>query len=306
MKKIITISGDIGSGKSSITKLLKEKLEYKSVGTGAIQREIAQSMGLSTLQLNDLSQTDESIDQQIDSYVVKLGESENCLIVDSRLAWNFIPDSFKIFVSVDPFIGAQRVFSADRLDETHASVDAAYKNNKARRRLETSRFQKIYDINLALKTNYDMVIDSSYSSPEKVVDRIVKCYQARLSNTAMEKIWINPKILYPTQKVRELVDEEYQSVNDSIVKKQCFDLPPVLLFSSDGYYFIWDGHKRIIASEKNSIEFIPGICIGEQPTDKLIDGLSIESFTENLMPTLYYDWEDALGFSFTRYPGRIE
>lgn len=51
---IITISGDIGSGKSTTGKLLAKKLDYKYLSTGAIQRQIAEEMGMTTLELNIL------------------------------------------------------------------------------------------------------------------------------------------------------------------------------------------------------------------------------------------------------------
>ena len=114
MKKIVTLSGDIGGGKSSVARSLAQTLGYKMLATGTIQRSIARKRGLTTLELNELSVTDSSVDDEIDHYVIELGKSRDALVIDSRLAWHFIPDSFKVFLIVDPLIGAERVFNDQR------------------------------------------------------------------------------------------------------------------------------------------------------------------------------------------------
>ena len=108
MKDIVTLSGDIGGGKSSVARILSERLNFQLISAGAIQREIAASMGLTTLQLNERSAKDRSVDDRIDSHTQRLGETSNQIIVDSRLAWHFIPSAFKVFLSVDPEVGASQ------------------------------------------------------------------------------------------------------------------------------------------------------------------------------------------------------
>jgi cytidylate kinase len=49
---------------------------------------------MTTTELNKYSETHPEIDAEIDSTFKSLTNSEN-LIVDSRLAWFFIPNSFK-------------------------------------------------------------------------------------------------------------------------------------------------------------------------------------------------------------------
>ena len=49
MKNIIVMSGDIGSGKSSVASSLKQLTHFDVIGTGAIQRAIASKRGLTTL-----------------------------------------------------------------------------------------------------------------------------------------------------------------------------------------------------------------------------------------------------------------
>ena len=53
----ISITGDLGSGKTTVAKLLCAKLGYSYFSTGAIQRELAQKLGVDTLSLNKISRS---------------------------------------------------------------------------------------------------------------------------------------------------------------------------------------------------------------------------------------------------------
>ena len=176
IKHIITLSGDIGGGKSSVAAELQQLTGYDIIGTGKIQRAIAERRGLTTLELNKVSQTDKSVDEEIDSYVVELGKTQDCLIMDSRLAWHFIPSAFKVFLAVAPEVGAQRVFNASRRDENNPNIELTLKNNQHRQQLEDMRFRKLYNISFRDHGNYDLVIDTSNMPPNIIAQKIKNCF----------------------------------------------------------------------------------------------------------------------------------
>jgi len=181
MKHIIALSGDIGGGKSSVAAALKAITGYEIIGTGAIQRTIAQQRGVTTLELNKISQTDRSIDDEIDNFVINLGKTGDKLIIDSRLAWHFIPSAFKVFLSVNPLLGAERVFNASRSDEDNPSVEITLENNAKRQAFEDERFYKLYGVKFREASNYDLVVDTSYDSPEQIAEQINRHFQQWLS-----------------------------------------------------------------------------------------------------------------------------
>ncbi len=172
---IITISGDIGSGKSTTGKLLRDKLEYSYLSTGAIQRKIAAEMGMTTLELNHLTDSRLDIDEKIDSYTRALNESDEDYIVDSRLAWHFIPSSYKVFLLCDEEIAAQRISKdKDRVsDESNRDINHLVQKIKERRSSEQSRFKRIYNIDFEDHSNYNQIIDSGYFYPDKIVEMIL-------------------------------------------------------------------------------------------------------------------------------------
>ena len=89
----ITITGHLGSGKSTIAKMLSKELGFTHYSTGDAQREIARQMGLTTLELNHLADHDASIDEKIDGVFKTLDASGKAYVIDSRLAWHFMPRS---------------------------------------------------------------------------------------------------------------------------------------------------------------------------------------------------------------------
>ncbi|MCP4466393.1 MAG: AAA family ATPase [Halieaceae bacterium] len=184
MKKIITLSGDIGGGKTSVAVELAKLTDFEISSTGKIQRTIAEKRGMTTLELNKVSQTDRSVDDEIDSYVIDLGKTSERLLVDSRLAWHFIPDAFKVFLVVDPAVGAQRVFDASRADENNQSLASTLENNRKRQELEDVRFQKLYNIHFRSLDNYDLAIDTSTPCPEAIAATIADCFSKWLAGAS--------------------------------------------------------------------------------------------------------------------------
>ncbi len=171
----ITISGDLGSGKTTVAKLLAERLSYKYLSTGAIQRQIAGDLGLTTLELNLLSERQTEIDDRIDGHTRQIGESDYDYVVDSRLAWHFIPDSLKVFIVVDEEIAAQRI-SGDLSrgpSEERLGPEQMLEKIRARRASEKRRFLEKYGIDYRDLNHFDLVVDSSHATVEEVTQTVL-------------------------------------------------------------------------------------------------------------------------------------
>jgi cytidylate kinase len=182
MAKIISITGDLGSGKSTVSNLLCERLEYDYVYTGNIQRKIAKRYNMNTLELNKYSETHPEIDEEIDATVKSLNNSDN-LIVDSRLAWFFIPKSFKIFLKADIEVSAKRISEDNkRKTENYSSEKEAISKIIARKESEHKRYTELYGIGSLDLSNFDLVIDTSFITPEEVANTIISEYNMWLQN----------------------------------------------------------------------------------------------------------------------------
>lgn len=186
---ILTVSGLIGSGKTSVCRELSALTGWRVVSAGTILRRMAEERGLSVIELNEIAKTDPSIDKLIDDQLIALRGSAEGLIVDSRLAWHFIPDSYKIHLVVDTSIAAERVFRACRSDESYATPADAYAANDQRQRIENERFQQYYGIDCEDWRNYNLILDSSTLWPDALAQ---KMHRAVLGPTPKGSCWLSP------------------------------------------------------------------------------------------------------------------
>lgn len=171
----ITITGDLGSGKSAVSKILCEKTGFEYVSTGRIQRQLAQELGLDTLEMNRRADTDPSIDQRIDGIFVDLGKDAKGYIVDSRMAWFFLPDSFKVYLQTDVAVAAERILNdPTRKSEGYETKEEAIRKILARKESENARFLAKYGADCGNLHNFDLVLDTTHRSPEQVAELILK------------------------------------------------------------------------------------------------------------------------------------
>lgn len=174
---IISITGKPCSGKSTIGQILEEKFGYRRIGVGDMFKAEAKRRGLSAEEFNALCIKDPSFDFFIDNETERLGKelAGQKIIFDSRLAWHFVPNSFKVFVDVTEDEMARRLATSDRTGkEKIDDIAEARKHLVNRFNLENERYQKIYGFDNLNPKNYDLVIDSTNRTAEDIADEIYK------------------------------------------------------------------------------------------------------------------------------------
>ncbi|HMG16564.1 MAG TPA: AAA family ATPase [Saprospiraceae bacterium] len=305
MSKInITITGDLGSGKSSIAKTLCQMLNYKYFSTGSIQRQIGKENGMNTLELNYFSEKNHDIDKLIDDLVIKLNDEEDSFVLDSRMAWHFIKKSFKIYLTVNPIIAAKRVI-ADNYRDSEPLIEDTYEkslNLLERRAAEDKRFKTKYGVNCSDLNNFDLVIDTTIPNVEDISKLIFELFNQFSNEKAINKYWVSPMTLYPTEHIRKLGQEEAKAVRQS-VNENGYDKSSVVETVELGRdLFIWDGHKRVSASIFNKIPLIPIVVLAKDD-EEIYSGHTAVNFIESSFNLSWlYDWEDVHGFIYQSYP----
>ena len=174
---IITITGKPCSGKGAVSKLFAQKYNFERISIGELQREYAQKRGLDILSYQKTEHIFKS-DKIVDNKIKKIGKARpnDNLIFDSRLAWHFIPHSFKVFLDIDWQTAGQRLIEANRENEQAKDVKTAIKILKDRWQTENDRYTKLYNANNLNLKNYNLVISSKNKTPEEIADRIYKEY----------------------------------------------------------------------------------------------------------------------------------
>lgn len=206
----ITLTGNLGSGKTTICNILKEK-GYEIVSTGKIFREIAEEKNVSVIELNEMAKSDRSIDDLLDHKTAELGKELDNVVFDSRLAWNFVPESFKVFLLVDTDEAAKRVFKdSERNAESYASVEEAKAGLVNRAGLEKARFQDLYHINYYNAVNYNLVIESTMAKPEEIAEEIIRQFQLYKEQGFATKVLPNERAENAVHKFKEFSLEEFK------------------------------------------------------------------------------------------------
>ena len=182
---IITITGKPCSGKGTVGKLFCEKFNFEYLCTGDMFRNLAKEYGYETVLDFQQNYPDiEKIDNIIDDKTTQIGitRKNDNILIDSRLAWNFVPNSYKVFIDVDWDVAGKRLVNAGRQNEQASTAEEATKTLQERWKAENERYTKIYNINNLNSNNYDLVISSSNLTPEEIADKIYENYKKFMQN----------------------------------------------------------------------------------------------------------------------------
>jgi cytidylate kinase len=213
----ITITGNLGSGKSTVCRLLNEKYQFEVYSTGKVQRELARKMNMTTLELNQFMCGDKKYDKMIDDETARISREnkDKDIIFDSRLAWHFVEFSFKVFISVSLGEAAQRVMNDQRgAEEKYTSLEEAKKLLAERAATECVRYKDIYDLNYMDFSNYNLIVDSTYCLPEKIAEIIItearKFYLDKAADVS--KMLVSPQRLVKKEDITDRDRAELQTL----------------------------------------------------------------------------------------------
>ena len=207
----IVVSGDLGSGKSTVTTELARRLNLRRVSVGDLYRQMAQSRGMSALQLNLHAELDDAVDGYVDQLQQEIAKSDEQLVVDGRLAWFFFTDAFKVHLITDPVVAANRVLSrpSDEV-EAYSSLAEAIERLENRSESERIRFLTRYGADKNRLRNYDLVCDTTRARSDEVVDRIIDAYRGSLGTAILREapplLLLDPARIYPSRDIRESGD----------------------------------------------------------------------------------------------------
>ena len=177
----ISISGYPGSGKSTVARLLAERLGFKPpYSIGNLRSKMALDRGLTIDDLNKLGEKEAFTDKEVDDYQRAVGKKEDNFVIEGRLSFYFIPNSYKIFLSVEKTESAKRIYEAQkgrdkRPDEPeYKSIDDVLKTISARVESDALRYKKYYGVDYTNQKQYDVVINTTHLSAEEVVESIIE------------------------------------------------------------------------------------------------------------------------------------
>ncbi len=172
----ISLAGDLGSGKSTVAHILRDRMNAEIVSTGVIYRELASKLNLTVEQFNINNEKDKQYDALVDNMLKSYDDKDGNYIFDSRLAFHFVPSAVSFYLKTDQDVAAHRVFDAQRSDEHFGTVEETFNSLSSRRASEKRRYYDYYGVDIQNMENYDFVIDTTDISPEEVADLVYKSW----------------------------------------------------------------------------------------------------------------------------------
>ncbi len=192
----ITIAGDLGSGKSTVANHLISNINYRIESAGLIFRRLAEQHGMTAKEFNQFIESNPKYDNMVDDTIKEMGAKEENIIFDSRLAWYFVPKSFKIYMYVDVDTATERIFNdKGRVSESYSDMATAKKEIIERRESEVLRYKTFYNIDINNYSNYDFIIDTSHATKDEVNDAVLSNFKAFEKGEAYDRILLSPKNL---------------------------------------------------------------------------------------------------------------
>lgn len=191
----ISLTGDIGSGKSTVAAELIRRTGFEKYSTGSEFRALAAKMGMTVVELNLYAQTHPEIDTEIDTASERLSDDPRDLIIDSRMAWNFCRGTFKVYLSVSAHEAAKRIFADKRDVETFPTVEMTEAKILERKQSENRRYKEKYGVDFYDMRNYDLVVDTTFISAERAVDVILENLELFKKGGFVRTVYMSPRRL---------------------------------------------------------------------------------------------------------------
>lgn len=185
-KNIISLAGDLSSGKGTVSKILMKDLNYKVYRNGDYFRKLAKEKGMSVTEFNEYVKQHNEIDIQIENSAKEYAKNHNDFIIDARLGWYAVPESFKVYLKVDIDVAAKRAFENQdeekKQTERFETIEEQKKDMQKRFKLENERYFQVYGVRKDDMSNYDLIIDTTNLTPEEVANNIKQEYLKWLEN----------------------------------------------------------------------------------------------------------------------------
>lgn len=211
---------------------------------------------------------DTLIDEGMKEKGKRINETEHpdeIWIIDSRLAFYNIPDAFSVRLTTNPDIAGERLFydnSRGKEDSEYESVEEAKKEREERRIGENARYLERYGVDLKDENNYDLIIDTSYSTPSDIADVILQCEKCYEEKQEFAKKWASPKIFLPLQTERNTLSScmsvwNFEELVESIEENGFIPNKSIEVINVDGLNYIIEGHHRNFATAYAGKTLVP-------------------------------------------------
>jgi cytidylate kinase len=152
--------------------MLADELHMNYYSVGSLMRDLAQSKGISLLEVSKLAESGPGIDKELDERQKEIACKGNC-IIDSRLGAHILKPDFSIWLDAPIEVQAKRISSRDGVEESEARERIS-----KREASERKRYSDYYGIDLGDKSVYNLVLDTGDLSKKEMIEKSLQALKA--------------------------------------------------------------------------------------------------------------------------------
>jgi len=169
----ITISGPPGSGKTTVARILSEKLGIKVISAGSVFRQLAMEKRMNLEEFSKFAEENPEIDIMIDKMQKEMAEKEKDAIIEGRLSgWMVKNADLRVYIFAEAEVRYHRIARREGKD-----INEVRQETKLREEVERRRYQKFYGINVDDWSIYDLIVNSTRIQAEKIAEIIAKAVE---------------------------------------------------------------------------------------------------------------------------------
>ncbi len=167
---LLTVSGPPGGGKTTTAVALAERLDLEHISGGDIFRAVARDRSLTVVELNELAESDQSIDLELDRRLQSVAIERDDVVLESRLAgWLAGAQAdFKFWLDAPVEVRSARI-----ADREGGEADVIADETRRREESEAKRYREYYGIDIGDRSIYDLGVNTSRWDPDTVIDLLV-------------------------------------------------------------------------------------------------------------------------------------
>ena len=167
----IAIDGPGGAGKSTIAKMVAEKMNMEYIDTGAMYRAIGWMFAKNKVNTEDSAEVQDVLDRT----TIEIAEGKSVVMDGRDIGTNVLPNAeVKIFLTADPMVRAKRRY--DQLLESgkEADLNSIFEDIKERDYQDTHR-----KLNPLQQAEDAVLLDTSDMTIDQVLDEIMKMAEGK-------------------------------------------------------------------------------------------------------------------------------
>ncbi len=180
MKRVITVGGLHGTGKSSVADAISKKFSLRRMSAGVIFRKMAKERDLTLEEFSRVAAGDEDIDKLIDDKLREEAEKGNAVIDGQLAAWMAGDNAdLKILLIASVENRIRRISERDGTDFEYARRETITREGS-----EKARYKEYYGVDVSDHSVYDLIINTDKYDLEEVIAIVFTAIEEYLGKSA--------------------------------------------------------------------------------------------------------------------------